>query len=48
VQRFEAEGRAGKPELALPQSYVDTATATSRERAAQAAARLAAWLSAPR
>jgi S1/P1 nuclease len=48
VQRFEAEGRPGKPEVILPQSYVDIATATSRERAAQAAARLAAWLAAPR
>jgi S1/P1 nuclease len=48
VQRFEAEGREGKPELTLPQSYVDIATATSRERAAQAAGRLAAWLTTPR
>jgi S1/P1 nuclease len=47
VQRFEAEGREGKPELALPTSYVDIATATARERAVQAAARLAAWLKAP-
>lgn len=48
VQRFEAEGREGKPELTLPQSYVDSATATARERAAQAAARLAAWLESPK
>jgi hypothetical protein len=44
VRSFEAEGRTGKPELSLPSSYVDAATATSRERAAQAAGRLAAWL----
>lgn len=48
VQRFEAEGRTGKPELSLPASYIDTATATSRERAAQAAGRLAAWLKSPK
>lgn len=48
VQRFEAEGREGKPEVSLPTTYVDTATATARERAMQAAGRLAAWLAKPK
>ena len=48
VQRFEAEGREGKPEVSLPTPYVDTAAATARERASQAAARLAAWLTKPK
>ena len=41
VQKFERHERAGKPEVALRQAYVEAAAETARRRALQAAARLA-------
>lgn len=41
VQRFERDGRAGKPEVALRQAYVEAAAEVAHRRALQAGARLA-------
>jgi S1/P1 nuclease len=40
VERFERDGRTGKPELSLSPAYIHTATALARRRAAVASARL--------